>query len=170
MLGRRFVENAQNDCIKQCRAGTLDTAVVSVKSGKNGRNLQGMNWMATAGYISQYTEEEQAQGIAPLQRMLITGRCCRVGQKKPTRFYVLWVEGQGLRTRCHAMPINCAWLKLRHTRMEPKRLLKKRARKVGDDEDYEECSMDIVRNPNTSSFWISVHWRRGQESCSIWAN
>ena len=24
------------------------------------------------------------------------------------------------------------------TRMEPKRLLKKRARKVGDDEDYEE--------------------------------
>jgi len=44
MLGRRFDEKAQNDYIRQCRAGTLDVAVVSAKSRKNGCNLQGMNW------------------------------------------------------------------------------------------------------------------------------
>jgi hypothetical protein len=142
MLGRRFDEKAQNDYIRQCRAGTLDVAVVSVKSGKNGCNLQGMNWMVSLGYIGQYSEEEQAKGIASLQTMLTPGRCCRVGQQKPTRFYVLWVAGQPQ----DEAPHDANKLRMTEaealTRMEPKRLLKKVVKKVDDDddddEDYEE--------------------------------
>lgn len=46
-----------------CREGALDAAVVSVKSGKNGCNLQGMNVMVSLGYIGQASEEEQAKGF-----------------------------------------------------------------------------------------------------------
>ena len=63
MLGRKYDVNSQADTIRQCEAGTLDAAVVSVKSGKNGCNLQGMNWMVCLGYIGRATEEVQAKGV-----------------------------------------------------------------------------------------------------------
>lgn len=63
MLGRKYDLEMQEDTIKQCSTGTLDAAVVSVKSGKNGCNLQGMNWMVSLGYIGRATEEAQAKGI-----------------------------------------------------------------------------------------------------------
>jgi hypothetical protein len=66
LCGRKYDEASQNQTIQLCRQGLLDVAVVSVKSGKNGCNLQGMNWMVSLGYISQATEEEQAKGILNL--------------------------------------------------------------------------------------------------------
>ena len=52
----------QNRTIRLCHAGKLDAVVVSVKSGKNGCNLQGMNRMISLGWIPAYTEEPQAKG------------------------------------------------------------------------------------------------------------
>jgi hypothetical protein len=62
LCGRKYDEASQNETIQCCRQGSLDAAVVSVKSGKNGYNLQGMSWMVSLGYIGQATEEEQAKG------------------------------------------------------------------------------------------------------------
>jgi len=62
LCGRKYDNKAQNETIQLCREGALDAAVVSVKSGKNGCNLQGMSWMVSLGYIAQATEEEQAKG------------------------------------------------------------------------------------------------------------
>jgi hypothetical protein len=62
LCGTKYDEQSQNKTIQLCRQGVLDAAVVSVKSGKNGCNLQGMNWMVSLGYIGQATEEEQAKG------------------------------------------------------------------------------------------------------------
>ena len=62
LCGRKYDNEAQNETIQLCREGALDAAVVSVKSGKNGCNLQGMSWMVSLGYIAQATEEEQAKG------------------------------------------------------------------------------------------------------------
>jgi hypothetical protein len=63
MLGRKYDLELQENTIQQCGVGSLDAAVVSVKSGKNGCNLQGMTWMVCLGYIGRATEEEQAKGI-----------------------------------------------------------------------------------------------------------
>ena len=94
--------------------------------------------MASLGYIGQYSEEEQAKGIASLQTMLTPGRCCRVGQKKPTRFYVLWVEGQPQ----DEAPRVANQLRMTEaqalTRMEPKRFLKKGVKKADEDENEDE--------------------------------
>jgi hypothetical protein len=62
LCGKKYDEESQKKTIQLCRQGALDAAVVSVKSGKNGCNLQGMNWMVSLGYIGQATEEEQAKG------------------------------------------------------------------------------------------------------------
>jgi hypothetical protein len=62
LCGKKYDEESQNQTIQLCRQGAVDAAVVSVKSGKNGCNLQGMNWMVSLGYIGQLTEEEQAKG------------------------------------------------------------------------------------------------------------
>jgi len=62
LCGRRYDSEGQNETIQLCREGALDAAVVSMKSGKNGCNLQGMSWMVSLGYIAQATEEEQAKG------------------------------------------------------------------------------------------------------------
>jgi len=66
LCGRKYDEASQSQTIQLCHEGALDVAIVSVKSGKNGCNLQGMNWMVSLGYISQATEEEQAKGILNL--------------------------------------------------------------------------------------------------------
>lgn len=63
LCGKKYDAESQNQTIQLCRQGALDVAVVSVKSGKNGCNLQGMSWMISLGYIAQATEEEQAKGI-----------------------------------------------------------------------------------------------------------
>jgi len=63
LLGVTYDNKSQNDTIYKCRHGLLDAAVVSVKSGKNGCNLQGMSWMVSLGWIGRYTEEEQAKGM-----------------------------------------------------------------------------------------------------------
>jgi hypothetical protein len=65
MLGRRYDNKSQENAIKKYRQGSLNAAVVSVKSGKSGVNLQGMNWMVSLGYIGRATEEDQAKGITP---------------------------------------------------------------------------------------------------------
>ena len=62
LCGKKYDEATQSRAIQLCREGALDAAVVSVKSGKNGYNLQGMSWMVSLGYIAQATEEEQAKG------------------------------------------------------------------------------------------------------------
>jgi len=62
MLGIRFDDHSQQNAIKLCQQGQLDVAVVSVKSAKNGCNLQGMTWMVSLGYIGRATEEIQAKG------------------------------------------------------------------------------------------------------------
>ena len=62
LCGKKYDDESQARTIQLCRQGALDAAVVSVKSGKNGCNLQGMNWMVSLGYIAQATEEEQAKG------------------------------------------------------------------------------------------------------------
>jgi len=49
--------------IRLCRAGLLDAVVVSVKSGKNGCNLQGMKRMVSLRWIPASTEEEQCKGM-----------------------------------------------------------------------------------------------------------
>jgi len=64
LCGRKYDESHQGNAIMQCRQGALDAAVASVKSGKNGCNLHGMNWMVSLGYISQAPEEEQAKGTS----------------------------------------------------------------------------------------------------------
>lgn len=64
LCGRKYDNASQSKTMELCQQGALDAAVVSVKSGKNGCNLQGMNIMVTLGYISQATEEEQAKGTA----------------------------------------------------------------------------------------------------------
>jgi hypothetical protein len=65
LCGTKYDGEKQTETIQLCRQGLLDAAVVSVKSGKNGCNLQGMNWMVSLGYIGQATEEEQAKGPIP---------------------------------------------------------------------------------------------------------
>jgi len=62
LCSRKYDEALQNKTIQGCRQGSLDAAVVSVKSGKNGCNLQSMNWMVSLGYIGQATKE-QAKGM-----------------------------------------------------------------------------------------------------------
>ena len=62
LCGRKYDEDSQNEAIQRCRQGSLDVAVVSVKSGKNGCNLKGMSWIVSLGYIGQATVEEQAKG------------------------------------------------------------------------------------------------------------
>jgi hypothetical protein len=62
LCGIKYDEDRQQETIRKCRQGLLHAAVVSVKSGKNGCNLQGMTWMVSHGYIGQATEEEQAKG------------------------------------------------------------------------------------------------------------
>jgi len=62
LAGKKYPSWKQASTIRKCRKGKLDAAVVSVKSGKNGCNLQGMNWMVSLGWIPAYTEEEQAKG------------------------------------------------------------------------------------------------------------
>ena len=62
LCGKKYDEVTQSQAIQLCHEGTLDVAVVSVKSGKNGFNLQGMSWMISLGYIGQATDEEQAKG------------------------------------------------------------------------------------------------------------
>ena len=53
LCGKKYDDESQNRTIQLCRQGALDVAVVSVKSGKNGCNLQGMSWMVSLGYIAQ---------------------------------------------------------------------------------------------------------------------
>ena len=63
MLGKKYTTEEQYQTIRKCGTpGLLDTAVVSVSSGKNGTNLKGMNWMVALGPIAQHSEEEQCQG------------------------------------------------------------------------------------------------------------
>jgi hypothetical protein len=62
LCGKKYGVASQNETIEVCRKGALDAAVVSVDSGKNGCNLQGMNIMVSFGDISQASEEEQAKG------------------------------------------------------------------------------------------------------------
>jgi hypothetical protein len=66
LCGRKYDEASQSQIIQLCREGILDIAIVSIKSGKNECNLQGMNWMISLGYISQPTEEKQAKDILNL--------------------------------------------------------------------------------------------------------
>jgi hypothetical protein len=63
LCGKKYDSVSQNKTMELCREGALDAAVVSVKSGKNGCNLQGMNVMVSLGYIGQASEEEQAKGF-----------------------------------------------------------------------------------------------------------
>ena len=63
MLGVKHTTETQANAIKRAGRGALEAVVVMVKSGKNGYNLQGMNWMVSLGYIGAYTEELQAKGI-----------------------------------------------------------------------------------------------------------
>jgi hypothetical protein len=65
LCGTKYTDAKQKETIQLCRQGLLDAAVVSMKSGKNGCNLQGMSWMVSLGYIAQATEEEQAKGPIP---------------------------------------------------------------------------------------------------------
>lgn len=72
LCGTKYNDESQSRTIQLCRQGALDAAVVSVKSGKNGCNLQGMSWMVSLGYIPQATEEEQAKGIIILHSFELT--------------------------------------------------------------------------------------------------
>jgi hypothetical protein len=85
LCGQRFDNESQNTTIEMCRAGTLDAAVVSVKSGKNGCNLQGMNIMVSLGYIGQASEEEQAKGIVLYNIFTLTGEGDAVGSVRKNR-------------------------------------------------------------------------------------
>jgi len=62
MLGQRFTLAMQKATIDKCRAGTLDVAVCSIPSAKNGCNLQGMNCMVSLGWIGRYMDEVQCKG------------------------------------------------------------------------------------------------------------
>jgi len=62
MFGQKFSDEMQAGTIERCRAGTLDAAVCSVQSAKNGCNLQGMNWMVSLGWIGRYMDEVQCKG------------------------------------------------------------------------------------------------------------
>ena len=63
ILGKRYTPQEQDRTIQLCQQGELEAVVVMLKSGKNGCNLQGMNWMISLGYIPACTEEVQAKGI-----------------------------------------------------------------------------------------------------------
>lgn len=63
MLRLKFSDASQKATIDKCRAGTLDVAVCSVQSAKNGCNLQGMSAMVSLGWIGRYMEEIQAKGM-----------------------------------------------------------------------------------------------------------
>ena len=69
--------------------------------------------------------------------LLIIGRCCRVGQIKPTRFRVLWVAGEPQDQAAHDAN------KLRMTEaqaltvLEPKRIQKGVKRKRTDNQNVE---------------------------------
>ena len=59
--------------IDKCHVGTLDIAVCSVPSAKNGTNLQGMCAMVTMGWIGRYMDEVQCKGNA-LYQMVLTNK------------------------------------------------------------------------------------------------
>ena len=94
LCGMKYDDESQARTIQLCHQGAFDAAVVSVKFEKNRCNLQGMNWMVSLRYIAQATEEEQAKGTSLFFQSDLPRKCCRVGQLKPTRFYVLWVMGE----------------------------------------------------------------------------
>jgi hypothetical protein len=81
LLGTKYSKWQQARTIRKCSKGELDAAVVSVKSGKNGCNLQGMNWMVSLGWIPAYTEEEQAKGSH--QSLLLSIDCRAMLSSRP---------------------------------------------------------------------------------------
>jgi hypothetical protein len=78
----------QTNTILGCRNATLDAAVVMLKSGKAGLNLQGMSWMVSLAPIPIASDETQAKGIRSMVPIYL-GRCNRFGQQKRTRWYML---------------------------------------------------------------------------------
>jgi hypothetical protein len=62
ILGITHTRDTHKATIKQCFKGALDAAVVMLKSGKAGCNLQGMNWMVSLLPISIDVDEQQAKG------------------------------------------------------------------------------------------------------------
>ena len=70
-----------------------------------------------------------------------TGRCCRVGQHKPTRFFVIWVEGEPH----DQAPRDANKLRIKEaealTRMAPQRL-QKRGDKRNRDDRNEDFALD----------------------------
>ena len=94
ILGEKWSTDRQAETIQLCGSRKLDAAVVTVQSGSNGCNLQGMTWMVALGPIACAADEEQVKGILDYLLNNVLGRCCRKGQMRPTRFYVLWVKGE----------------------------------------------------------------------------
>jgi hypothetical protein len=109
LCGKKYDKEHQSETIQLCRQGVLDAAVVSVKSGKNGCNLQGMSWMVSLGYISQATEEEQAKGIVIVLFLNLTGQgdAVELVSSSPPDFMCFGLRVRHM-IRSLGMPTNCA--------------------------------------------------------------
>lgn len=59
------------------------------------------------------------------------GRCCRLGQAKETRFYVLWVKGDTQDEIAMLMREKRITATLAMTQMDPSRLERSKKRKTG---------------------------------------
>ena len=71
LAGKKYPSWKQASTIRKCRKGKLDAAVVSVKSGKNGCNLQGMSELQMnvttnfGGFVSE--NEPTGEGFGSAQ-------------------------------------------------------------------------------------------------------
>ena len=92
LFGTKLTEKYRSDVISKAGNGELDAVVVSLGVRKNGCNLQGCNWMVTLNPMAMYSDEVQAMGISRVKSLIDLGCCCRLGQFKEMRFYVLWVK------------------------------------------------------------------------------
>jgi len=63
ILGEKWSTDRQAETIQLCGSRKLDAAVVTVQSGSNGCNLQGITWMVALGPIACTADEEQVKGI-----------------------------------------------------------------------------------------------------------
>jgi len=131
LFGEKLTEEYRNTVIGQAGRGELDAVVVSLGVGKNGCNLQGCNWMVALNPMAMYSDEVQAMGIvhALLFLTYYLGRCCRLGQRKETRFYVLWVRGDAQDEIARLMREKRISATLAMTHIDPHRLEKNKKQK-----------------------------------------
>jgi hypothetical protein len=93
MLAIKQTPLYQESVIQGCSAGKMEVVIVMVQSGKCGTNLQGCNWAVSTQPIPGHADYQQAMGISRWYHSNLTsGRICRTGQQKPTKWFEVWVQ------------------------------------------------------------------------------